>query len=152
MAQSNNADLLETVAKLETTLETPVIPGELRSWTKEVQDALVEVKPWLKKAIEKQHPEKLGTISREDPELMRRVTQLEEQDGALLEQFQEMENAIEALRSHAEKVGIDEAKLDPQARACTDQGLALVLAIRKQEVAIETWEMEALTRDRGVAD
>jgi hypothetical protein len=33
-----------------------------------------------------------------------------------------------------------------------DQGMALVTQIRKQEVAIQTWFIEAFNRDRGSVD
>jgi hypothetical protein len=45
-----------------------------------------------------------------------------------------------------------EESLEKARQLLVDQGLALVLRIRKQEAAARTWYVEAFQRDRGVGD
>lgn len=149
---SKQSPLLEALARLELNLEKPVVPGEMVRWTTEVRRALEEVGPLLREVIEKEHPSKCNQISQEDPGLLRRVTQTKEQDQKSLEILDQIRARFEQLARDAETVVPDEARLTEAHQQGVNAGLAFVIHVRTQEASIDTWLMEALDRDRGIAD
>jgi hypothetical protein len=59
---------------------------------------------------------------------------------------------VSQLSKRSERLEPDEGHARRALETIVDGGLKLVIRIRKQEVAISTWLMEAFDRDRGVAD
>ena len=144
--------LSDALAQFEKCLETPVIPGELPGWCQRATAACDDVHTHLRRAIDIDHPELFRQIRHEDPALAARVEALRESDDEVIEQLGQVEQYFEHLCQLGADVEPDEAKVDEYVEKAVDKGLALVLAIRKQETAITTWYMEALQRDRGVVD
>ncbi len=144
--------LLDALAKLEFCLESPVVPGEMDDWTSMVQESFAEVEPLLKETVEKEHPKKLKQISQDDPGLHRRVTQLKEQDQESMSQVKQIRTQLDQIANKAEIIEPDEARLEDRLQEFIDKALEFILHVRKQEVAIDTWLLEALERDRGVVD
>ncbi len=143
---------LDALARLEWCLETPVIPGEMERWTTNVEEAFNQVEPLLVDEIENQHPKKMKQISKEDPGLLHRVDSLKEQDQVLLKDLEQLRTKLDQLSNKAEAVEPDEARIEDKIGKFVDSGIAFIIASRKQEVAIDTWLMEALERDRGIVD
>lgn len=144
--------LLESLAELELALETPVVPGELERWTSAVEQALTVVEPLLVEVIEKEHSQNINQISQEDPGLLRVAAQLTEGDYESLQSLKNLRHQVGRLATVAEVVEPDEARLEDPLNTFISAGLEFIIHARKQEVALDTWMMEAINRDRGVVD
>jgi hypothetical protein len=144
--------LLDALANLEFCLETPVVPGEMESWVETVDSAYGRVQTELIKTWDRDHPQKLQEISREDPEMLRCVTVLEEKDTQTVEKQKAFVHFLNNLAGRAARAEPDEARLDDRVECLIDAGLDLILHARRQEVAMDYWLLESLDRDRGVGD
>jgi len=102
--------------------------------------------------VDHAHGAILREIVREDTSLATRVEQMEEEDEAILSRAAEIQRAAENLLVAVAKVEPQEGKLESAVKLFTEDALQLVLRIRKQEAALETWYQESLMRDRGVVD
>lgn len=145
-------NLADTMAKLETALITPVIAGEFSTWVKTVQDAAatltVDLTSYLHTILHVQYTE----IARTDPEMSAQVEKLLAGDQQVLENMTRFHEDLHSLAAAAEHVKKNEGKLaDPRQRV-EDDGLALILSIKKQQATATTWLAEAHYRDRGVGD
>ena len=137
---------------LEKHLETPVVPGEQFAWLRAADTALMEVGLALRTQIARAHPQQFAEIETEDAELIRRVEQLQAEDREITESFRELQTEVEQLAQQADRIAPDEGPLENKVSRFADRALALVIQVRKQEQAIDTWTHEAFNRDRGVAD
>lgn len=146
------AELKQALERLETGLQTPVVPGELPNWAEEVQAAFREVDEQLRLQIEQCHPDQFAQIEQDDPGLSPRVEELRTEDDVLRRELEELRPLIDALAEGAPRVEPDEGLAERSLERTIRQGLALVLRARRQEVAASTWLVESLDRDRGVAD
>ena len=90
-------------------------------------------------------------IAKTDPEMSAHVEKLERGDDQLLAQLTQFLEDLHALAEAASHVTRNEGKLAEQRQGVEDAGIALVLAIKKQQAAAATWLDEAHFRDRGVA-
>jgi hypothetical protein len=168
------------LANFEQCASTPFVPGELDSWLDEVRTAWQALWPQLQVQTQYIHAKEFAQIAHEDPELSCRVREMREEDTALMaltdqlsDQLKWMEKRLEegtAEPEFGEKVtGPDNKDIDPTSRDFQDKGametdlkqdldqfvtesLSLVSRIRKQEITVRTWLMEAYTRDKGVMD
>ena len=144
--KSEFRDLLQL---LETCLETPRVSGELERWIADVQGNVALIGKLLPKQIERQHAARLRQIAAEDPELNGEVERLKAGDDGMREQFDKLREWTNRLATKATKVGPDESRLEEELVALTALGLAFVIHARKQEIAIDAWQQEALYRDTG---
>ena len=145
-------NLTETMTRLEKALLTPAIAGELSAWVKTVQDAAatltVDLSNYLHTILHVQYNE----IARTDPEMSAHVEKLLAGDQQLLEHMTRFHEELHSLAAAAEHVKKNEGKLaDPRQRV-EDEGLALILGIKKQQAVATAWLAEAHFRDRGVGD
>lgn len=153
MSATHELDALRgSLERLEQILELPYISGELKSWTDESLRALEQVESALQTAIESDHPSAFKTMVKNHRNLQQQVEKLAQEDAQLLP-------AVQSLRGHAQHFAssIDEmSQSGQQFQARREQlvndGLALILRVRKQQSAIDTWLGEALQRDNGVGD
>lgn len=145
-------ELLAALARLETSLETPIVPGELANWCQTARQECEEVDRLLRQQITAVHRDLLQQILREDPGLAARVDELRQADLRLLEQSEAVRASFERLCKAAAGMEPDEARLEGSPQEVVDEGLQFVLAVRKQETALTTWYVEAFERDRGVVD
>lgn len=178
--KTQQEQLQAELANFEQCASTPLVPGELDSWLDEVRAAWQALWPQLQVQTQYIHAKEFAQIAQEDPELSSRVREMREEDTALMaltdqlsDQLKWMEKRLEdgtAEPEFAEKVtGPDNKDIDPTSRDFQDKGametdlkqdldqfvaesLSLVSRIRKQEVTVRTWLMEAYTRDKGVMD
>ena len=148
---ASGQNLAATLAKLETALLSPVVAGELSTWTQNVQAAAatlaVDVASYLRTVLHVQYEE----IGRTDPEMSAQVEKLIRNDRQLHEQIACFHEDLHALADAATHVKKNEGKLAEQQQRVEQTGIALILNIRKQEAAAATWLAEAHFRDRGVA-
>jgi hypothetical protein len=150
--QSFDQTLDETLNKLETSLLAPVVSGELKTWISNVQQAAatfaVDWTRYLHTVLHVQYKE----IAENDPELSSSVEKMIQTDKQLLDKFAKFHEDLPALEKRAAEVEWHESKLAGERKRLEETGIALILQIKKQRAAAETWTTEALYRDRGVKD
>jgi len=151
-AAQTAAELNDALSKLETALLSPVASGELESWARNAQEAtklLCDLLPaYLKSVL---HPQ-YGEIAQSDPELLSRVEKLIAEDqNVVLEQDAFCTRMNEFVR-RASAIKKDEAQGANERTKLEQEGLALVLRIKRQRAAADTWLTEANYRDRGPVD
>lgn len=151
ISQSNSElhDLLET---FESNLESPAVPGEMEEWIQAVHRSFEELEQCVAQQIRGDHRAEFDEIVNEDPGLSQRVEEMARDDRACLERLHEFHGRITRLAGKIPKIEPDEQLVRKEFSEVVDQGLALVIQIRKQEKAVSTWLSEALTRDRGTVD
>jgi hypothetical protein len=144
--------LKSSLDSFETCLVTPVISGELVSWTEELRGPWAGLVAQVREHVRELHPRQYKQISKEDPELLPRTEKLAAEDFAIEEDAEEFERMLHRFTEHAPKFEPDEEKIAKHLKALVDDGIEFVTRVRKQEAAVQTWFVEAFTRDRGVAD
>lgn len=142
----------QALERLETCLETPIVPGELRQWSDDVCAAIEDVSQEFAENVLGIHAGIYQDIVNEDPGLDARVEELRKEDNRLQSQLAAIASEFHALSKSANDVEPDEAQLTDQIDAATQHGLDFVIQSRKQERALSTWYLEAFDRDRGTAD
>jgi hypothetical protein len=146
------ADLNETLAVLETALLTPVVSGELESWARTAQQAATELErrlpPYLRSVLHPQYAE----IARSDSELLPRVEQLIAEDQNLLLEQSAFCDRMNAFAQRAAQVKKDETQVAAERVQLEQEGIGLIVRIKKQRAAADTWLAEANYRDRGPVD
>jgi hypothetical protein len=133
-------------------LEDPCIPGELEIWIKAVWQALEKVRPVLQQHIARNHQELFARIVEEDTELFRQVALLKKEDQNILHALESLAERTRKLLEKAPRVEPNEAQVHEEVSVLIRDGLAFMVQIQRQEIAIRTWVQEAFLRERGVAD
>jgi len=136
---------------LETSLETPAVPGELEGWLNNVTVHLNNLLPILREA-ETLRSERLDQIERDDPGLAQRAKLLRKDSRDLLADGQAMARNVAKLVAEVAKAEPNEQPYHDRITSIVDHGIALIVRIRKLEKAVQTWSAESLNRDRGNAD
>lgn len=152
MDRQAEQSLKEALGRLERRLETPVVPGELTEWIRAAVDACHDVGPALVRQMRKTHEPILDEMAREDFELVHRIEALRKEDEELRCDYQRLRDAADALAEQAEAAEPHERRWDERRASFVRQGLDFVIRARTQELAVETWFLEAFDRDRGVVD
>jgi hypothetical protein len=145
-------DLKPSLDRFENCLITPMMAGELVSWAVEIEAAWTDAVAQIREHLNELHPKQYKQISKEDPELFPRTEKLQAEDEALEEQCEAFDRQFRRFVEHVPKFEPDEEKIASHAKALVDAGVELVTNVRKQEAAVQTWFVEAFTRDCGVAD
>lgn len=145
-------ELREALETFETALATPVVAGELASWSDGAQKAWNELSVQIHYHLGHLHPRQFQQIAGEDPEMHACVEKLKAEDAKVEQDREALGRIVTRVAAHAPKFERDEEKIRQHTQHLIDTGLAFVARIRKQEIAIQTWFMEAFNRDRGVAD
>ena len=138
--------------RLEASLETPFIPGELEAWFDAVASAVADLGPILHGQITLQHGAQFEQIVQESPALQRSVEQLEREDGEVAAAYQALKSRVAELAAKAATVEPDEALMSQEAARFADEGVWFVVRVRKQDAAIRTWLGEALNRETPAGD
>jgi len=139
----------DVLQSLETCLETPRVSGDLERWIADVQKNVEMIGTLLARQIERWHAGRLRQIAVEDPELNAEVDRLKVGDDETRKQFDNFRERTNRLAKKVTNVEPDEARLEDELVALTALGLAFVIQARKQEIAIDVWQQEALYRDTG---
>lgn len=144
--------LLEALADLEASVETPFVPGELEPWIAAVDEAFQHLRPRLDWSSTHVHPQQFDEIDHEDPELMRRVDQMRQEDAAIKEAARQLAEQIPKLETVVSAIEPDEAGMTAVMDEFVQAMLNLIVRVRTQEQAVRTWLMEAFDRDLGAVD
>jgi len=151
-SEQSQRDLHTALDALETSLETPFVPGELERWMNAVQTAFNEARPLVQQRIETDHPQQLADIEGQDPELTNRVEGLKQEDRHLLEELDKLAGWIDEFAIKVPEVEPDEARMREELNNLVHAGLEFIIRVRTQETALRTWLQEAIERDRGPVD
>jgi hypothetical protein len=130
---------------------TPFVPGEMVGWLGALEEALGQLRPLLERQAAV-HGTEFAEMSRQDPEMLRHVEMLQEEDRAIAAQLCGLEERLQVLRPLVHRVGPDEKRVEAVMAEHAEGARLLVSRIRKQEVSVRTWLVEAFTRDRGDVD
>jgi hypothetical protein len=151
-AQQASGDLIEALGKLETALLTPVVSGELESWAKSVEESaasLARLLPDYYRSV--QHPQ-YAEIAKTDAELLTRVEQMIAEDQNVLLEQDAFWQRTKDFAKKASQIKKDEAQIAADRAKLEQEGIQLVLRIKRQRAAADTWLAEANYRDRGPVD
>lgn len=144
---------LDLLKNFETTLETPIVSGELMEWAETAKHACEKLGEILSNELQDKHAELFARILKKDDEMGSRVEGLRATDKELrYEDLIAVQQSLNQVLEGASAVESHESKLKDQVSQTVEQALAFVIKARTQETAIATWFMEAYNRDRGVGD
>jgi hypothetical protein len=144
--------LREELERLETSLDTPPVPGELANWASMLRKNVDVSAAAILHQIETVHPEQISEIEGQDLELQGRTRQLRETDIANMDWCNRLTKAFADFETAAARAGADEKQVIEQQQALLEDGLKFVTHVRKQEMAIRSWMQEAFERDTGSGD
>jgi hypothetical protein len=144
--------LTDPLRRLETALDTPPVPGELRTWATTLRKTFAGTTHEILEQIEHVHPEQFVEIEQQNSELLARVTALREEDRKNRDWCRSLESQFADLEANAVRAGADEKQAMDQQQKLLEEGLRFVMNVRRQEMAIRTWIEEAFDRDTGLAD
>jgi hypothetical protein len=144
--------LREALASLETSVATPIVSGELPDWTDKVQKSWSEASAQVHYHVKHLHPRQYQEISNEDPALFQQVELLKAEDEAIEQQREKLNQSVTRVATHVPKLEPDEGKANNYVQNLIDDAMGFVMRARKQEVAVQTWYVEAFNRERGGGD
>lgn len=136
--------------ELENTASLPVVPGELAGWCKNIVAALNRLSQLWSDYLDR-HGATFNAIARQDPGLAHRTGVLREKDAWLADRLRRLR---EQARGIVDVIADHDGSWEPRQRgaALRRELLAFVVDVRAQRAQIDNWFVEALYRDRGVAD
>jgi hypothetical protein len=149
---TTNSSVIKALERFEACLETPMIPGEMENWAKNLREAYQELAPVLDEHLQTVHRPMIQQIAVDDPELLRHTEEMKSADKETREMFDRLQQWIEQLPEVASKVEPDEKRLDEHIASIIRDGLAFVMHVRKQETVLSTWHQESMCRVRGNVD
>ena len=149
--KAQQKELQRKLEDFEECAETPFVPGELESWLTAAGKAYDELRPQFQLQTDHIHAEEFAEIAEEDPELLSRVEEMRQEDQELKTLCNDIANRLKEFQRKVEK-GASETDLKEDLEQFVSIGLDFVMRVRKQEVTVRTWLMEAFTRDRGTVD
>src|SRR5437016_1539984 len=145
---SPESDLRTALASFETNLTTPIVSGDLAAWLEDVQASWSEASAQIHYHVKHLHPRQYGEIAKQDPELLPRIELLKAEDDAIEQQREQVASAVSRVSQHVPKLEPDEEKAQKHTKTLIDDGTAFLARVRKQEVALQTWYVEAFNRAR----
>ncbi len=149
---TTESELKTALAAIEKALTTPIVSGELALWLEELKKSWEEASAQVHFNVKHRHPRQYEQIGEADLELLPRIDLLKAEDEAIEQQREEINQAIARAAQHVPKLEPDEGKAQKHVQSLIDDGLAFIIRVRKQEVALQTWLVEAFNRDRGAVD
>lgn len=136
----------------ETAVATPIISGELASWVTGLRKTWEKASFQLRESLCCTHKAQYDEMAEHDLEMLPRIDQLKAEDDSLSRECEEINQAVGRTVQHVPKLEPDEAKAQKHVEELVDRALAFITRVRKHEVAVETWFVEAFNRDRGAVD
>ncbi len=149
---TSDSELKTALAAFETALSTPILSGELAAWVAEVDKTWNEASAQIRGQLTRLHPRQYEEMAEEDQEILPQIERLKAEDEAIAEQCEHFDRMVGRDAQHVPKLEPDEAKAQKHVQQLIDEGLDFVQRVRKQEVAVGTWLVEAFNRDRGTGD
>ncbi len=145
-------ELRMALADFETDLMTPIVSGELGTWIEEVEEGWAETSAQIHYYVKHLHPRQYEEIASQDPALLPRIELLKAEDEAIEQLREQIATTVKRVAEHVPKLEPDEEKAQKHTQTLIDDGTAFLARVRKQEIAVQTWYVEAFNRDRGAVD
>ena len=142
----------EALEQLEQQLEVPYVSGQLHAWSETVVELAEKAQEAVRMSIEQEHPCTFATIVKSHSNLQTQVEQLREEDRQILPAFDPLLHEARQFAATVNETELARQQIEPARERLVKDGLALVIRVRRQRSAIETWLGEALQRDNGVGD
>ena len=146
------SELNESLSRLEMALLAPVVSGELESWARTAQEATSGLSQRLPSYLNSVLHPQYAEIAKSDSELLTRVQQLIAEDQNLILEQDKFDKRVNEFVKRASQIKKDEAQTTTERGKLEQEGIALVLRIKRQRAAADTWLTEANYRDRGPVD
>lgn len=137
---------------LAVSLATPVISGRLSNWVDSVDGSL---RNFLLRWLERRdvvYQQLLEQIGNEDSDLLPRVDSLRNENAEITAMGQEVAQLAADIVSRIPHLEPSDSSLTSSVEQLSSTGLDWLARVRKQDVAMQTWQNEAFNRDRGVGD
>lgn len=143
--------LEECLKRLERSLLTPLISGELETWAQSAHEAFVVAEAVIRGTVAR-HAGEIDQIQADDPDLGTEVEKLRAADAEILKATDRLRDRFDLLIGVAPKIEPAEAPGSALAEKLSEEGIELILEVRRQEEALKTWQYESIARDRGEGD
>lgn len=147
-----DAELKIALDALETCVATPIIAGELATWTEDVNRSWQRASELVRLQIDELHPREFEEIGNQDAELLPRIETLKGEDAGIEDERQALIQVIDRLVRHVPSLEPDEAQASNYTKPVIDEVTAFIVRVRRQAVGVQTWYVEAFSRDRGAVD
>lgn len=144
--------LKERVTAFEESLSTPFASGEMADWAAKVEQAAEALLQVLRDELPPLRQQQFDTMLGEDPALEPRVNEIRESDAENIAHLERLHKQLATVAGQADVRQEAETALHDRVQKITEAGLHLVVEVRKQNTAVDTWIQEAFQRDRGVGD
>lgn len=144
--------IAESLQRLEEHLELPYVSGDLHAWSETLRQLLCEADKNVKDEITTEHGRAYDAIVKNHSNLRQEVEKLRTQDPEILAALDSFGQQAERFTSAIDETVLAGQQFQQKREQLINDGLALVLRIRRQRAAIDTWLGEALQRDNGVGD
>jgi hypothetical protein len=142
----------ETVQHVEDHLELPYISGDLRAWAESLEELLCRAADATRHLIENEHPQLFKSIVKNHSNLRGEVEKLEQEGSRLPAAFDDLIQQTQRFAGGIDETALAGQQFQPMRERLVNEGLSLVLRVRRHRAAIDTWLSEAMQRDNGVGD
>ena len=144
---NRESDLKASLTRLEQSLETPIVPGDLRRWCEDVLQAFLNAGYLYRREVEETHRQLFDQLRHHDMALAVRIEQMNENDKKLLGVWNDLDTQIVRLCDAMLESEQHAAKISQRAEDFADRALKLTIDVRKHEAELLTWYLESLNRD-----
>jgi hypothetical protein len=106
--------LIDPLRRLETALDTPAVPGELRNWATTLHKTFDETTREIRRQIDTVHPAQFHEIEEQNSELLARVESLRDEDRKNQDWCRSLAAQFAELETNAIRAGADEKQVIDQ--------------------------------------
>jgi hypothetical protein len=142
----------EALQRLEDHLELPYVSGDLQAWSESLRELLSEADEHVRDDVASEHGRAYETITKNHSNLRQQVEKLRSADPEILAALESVGQQVERFTSAIDETVLAGQQFQEKREQLVNDGLALVLRVRRHRAAIDTWLGEALQRDNGVGD
>lgn len=144
--------LAESLQHLEEHLELPYVSGDLHDWSEKLRQLLADAVERFRSEVETEHRRAYESIIKNHSNLRQEVDKLRSDEPQIVADLASVTQAAERFASSIDETVLASQQIQPKREQLINDGLAVVLRIRRHRAAIDTWLGEALQRDNGVGD
>jgi hypothetical protein len=140
------------VDELETIVVTPIMSGDIAIWITALQQTWKEAAAQIHYEAKHERPRQYEEIANQDPELLPRIEILRSEDAAIEEERERLNHAVSRIADHTAQLEPDEERAARLIARVAEELTAFIARVRKQNVVVQTWYVEAFSRDHGAVD
>lgn len=148
----NQEPTVEALQRLEEHLELPYVSGDLHAWSEALRQLINDAKDRVRAEFASEHNRTFDTIVKNHSNLRQQVEKLRQEDPEILKALDDLSQQADQFASGIDETVLAGQQFQAKREQLVNDGLSLVLRIRRQRAAINTWLGEAMQRDNGVGD